>query len=189
MSWPRRLWSSTAGTGSAATTSTLAALAAALALAGCGGDPNPPAPLRGFPGPGDAAEARVERVTDGDTVRLDGIGRVRLIGVDTPEVFGGVECYGREASAFVKRLLPPGSRVRYRLGVEERDRYGRALAYVWLDDGRMLNGLLAEEGYALPLSIAPNVDFAERFVAAARRARERGTGLWADSSCVDMLSA
>ena len=52
----------------------------------------------------------------------------------------------REASAFVERLLPPGTEVRYRLGTEERDRYGRALAYVWLRDGRFLNRLLVERG-------------------------------------------
>jgi micrococcal nuclease len=122
--------------------------------------------------------ARVERVTDGDTLRLSGIGRVRLIGIDTPEVFGGAECFGREASAFAKRLLPPGARVRYRLGIEPRDRFGRALAYVWLRDGRFLNGLLVERGYATPLTIPPNVDFAELFVRAARRARRAARGLW-----------
>ena len=112
---------------------------------------------------------------------------MRLIGVDTPEVFGAAECYGREASAFVKRLLPPGRRVRYRVGVEPRDRYGRLLAYVWLEDGRFLNLLLADQGYALPLTIPPNVDYADRFVAAARRARERKRGLWL--ACNDGQSA
>ena len=68
--------------------------------------------------------------------------------------------------------------MRYRLGVDPRDRYGRALAYVYLSDGRMFNELLAERGYAVPLTIPPNVDFADRFVAAARRAREAGRGLW-----------
>ena len=82
-----------------------------------------------------------------------------------------------------RRTLERSGRVRYRLGVEERDRYGRALAYVWLDDGRMLNGLLVERGYALALTIPPNVDYAERFVAAARRARRRELGLWAPGAC------
>ena len=50
-----------------------------------------------------AAGARVERVVDGDTVVLSGVGKARLIGVDTPEVYGGVECYGRAASAYAKR--------------------------------------------------------------------------------------
>ncbi len=108
---------------------------------------------------------------------------MRLIGVDTPEVYGRVECFGREASAFVRRLVPVGSTVRYRLGVEQRDRYGRALAYVWLRDGRFLNALLVERGYAQPLTIPPNVDYAARFRAAARRAREAGRGLWARSGC------
>ena len=130
------------------------------------------------PVPRDARVARVVRVSDGDTVVLDGLGRSRLIGIDTPEVYGGVECFGRRASAFVKRLLPPGTRVRYRLGVGERDRYGRPLVYVWLADRRFLNAVLVREGYATPLTIPPNVDYAERFVALARRARERGLGLW-----------
>jgi micrococcal nuclease len=110
---------------------------------------------------------------------------VRLIGVDTPEVYGGVECYGREASAFMKRVAPPGTRVSYRLGVEPRDRYDRALAYVWLDDGRFLNGLLVREGYAQPLTIPPNVDYADRFTKLARAAREAGRGLWGEPGCAD----
>jgi micrococcal nuclease len=109
---------------------------------------------------------------------------VRLIGVDTPEVYGEVECYGRRASAFVRRLLPVGSRVRYSLGVDERDRYGRALAYVYTDDGRFLNLLLVQRGYAQPLTIPPNDRFAARFVAAARQARAGRVGLWAPGACV-----
>ena len=118
------------------------------------------------------------KVTDGDTIRLGALGSVRLIGIDTPEVYGGVECFGREASEFAKRLLPLGTKVRYRVGVEERDRYGRLLAYVWLPDGRMLNRVLVKQGYAQPLTIPPNVDFADVFQAAARAARRAGLGLW-----------
>jgi micrococcal nuclease len=128
--------------------------------------------------------ARVTRHTDGDTLWLSGIGKVRLIGIDTPEVFGGVECYGRRASAFVKRLLPLGTEVRYRLGIEERDRYGRALAYVWLDDGRFLNRLLVAHGYAQTLTIPPNVEYADDFRAAAGRARGQGLGLWGADACM-----
>ncbi len=108
---------------------------------------------------------------------------MRLIGVDTPEVFGSAECFGAEASAFVERLLPPGTKVRYRLGTEERDRYGRALAYVWLRDGRFLNRLLVARGYAQPLTIPPNVDYADRLRADARAAREAGRGLWGRPGC------
>jgi len=151
----------------------LAIAAAALAWLGSGRDD----------GPGGLVEARVDHVTDGDTLWLTGIGKVRLIGIDTPEVYGQTECYGRQASAFAKRLLPPSTPVRYRLGPEERDRYGRALAYVWLHDGRFLNRMLVSQGYATPLTIPPNVDYADRFVRAARAARRAGRGLWGIPGC------
>ncbi len=118
------------------------------------------------------------KVSDGDTIRLDRLGSVRLIGIDTPEVHDGIECFGREASNFASRLLPLGTRVRYRIGVEERDRYGRLLAYVWLPDGRMFNRVMVEKGYAQPLTIPPNVEFADVFQTAARAARRAGLGLW-----------
>jgi micrococcal nuclease len=133
---------------------------------------------------GSRTSARVTRHTDGDTLWLSEVGKVRLIGVDTPEVFSGVECFGRRAAAFVRRLLPLGTEVRYRLGAEERDRYGRALVYVWLGDGRFLNRLLLARGYAQTLTIPPNVEYADGFAAAARRARTRGRGLWAPGACV-----
>jgi micrococcal nuclease len=148
-----------------------------LALAGC----TDPADERASTG---RVSARVTQHTDGDTLWLSEIGKVRLIGIDTPEVFSGVECYGRRAAAFVRRLLPLGTEVRYRLGVEERDRYGRALAYVWLGDGRFLNRLLLARGYAHTLTIPPNVQHADDFAAAARRARSRELGLWASDACV-----
>ena len=116
---------------------------------------------------------RVTKHTDGDTLWLSGIGKVRLIGVDTPEVYRPGRVL-RARGVGVRRSAPcrSGSEVRYRLGVEERDRYGRALAYVWLRDGRFLNRLLVARGYAQPLTVPPNVEYADLFVRAARRARE-----------------
>jgi micrococcal nuclease len=144
-----------------------------LLVAGCGTNTHPLATASN-----QTHEAVVTKNTDGDTLWLSGIGKVRLIGVDAPEVFGQQECFGRQASAFTARVLPVGRHVRYRLGADPYDRYGRALAYLYLDDGRMFNELLAERGYATPMTIPPNVDFANRFVAAARRAREHERGLW-----------
>jgi micrococcal nuclease len=132
-----------------------------------------------------AGDDEVVRVVDGDTVVLRGAGKSRLIGVDTPEVFGGRECFGREASAFAKRLLRPGLRVGVQRDVEERDRYGRTLLYVRLPDGRSFNELLVAKGYAVPLTIPPNVRHAGRFRALARRARRRDAGLW--SACNDLV--
>ncbi|MEA2455804.1 MAG: micrococcal nuclease [Thermoleophilaceae bacterium] len=152
---------------------------ALVALAGCGASERDGSAALGKP-----VEARVTKHTDGDTLWLSGIGKVRLIGVDTPEVYGQVECYGRQASAFVKRLLPLGARARYSLDIEKRDRYGRALAYVYTGDGRFLNLLLVRRGYARALTIPPNDRFADRLVAAARTARDRRVGLWAPGACV-----
>jgi micrococcal nuclease len=151
-----------------------------LALAGCSdplSDENAPR------GPEGSVSARVTRHTDGDTLWLSGIGKVRLIGVDTPEVFGEDECFGQRASAFVERTAPLGAGVRYRLGVEERDRYGRALAYVWLDDGPFLNRMLVAHGFAQPLTVPPNIEYEDFFVRAAWRAREAGRGLWGRRGC------
>lgn len=129
-----------------------------------------------------AGTAAVLRVVDGDTVVLAGLGSSRLIGVDTPEVYGRVECFGHEASAFATRLLA-GRRVRWERGVEPRDRYGRALVYVWLDDGRFVNELLVAGGWARTLEIAPNVRFAARLARRASEARRAGRGLWSAAGC------
>jgi micrococcal nuclease len=145
-------------------------------LAGCAGSADDSAAPRG-------ATARVTKHTDGDTLWLSGVGKVRLIGIDTPEVFSGPECFGRKAAAFVRRVAPLGSEVRYRLGVEERDRYGRALAYVWLEDGRFLNRLMVARGYGEPLTVPPNDGYADDFSRAAAGARRAGRGLWADPGC------
>ena len=79
--------------------------------------------------------ARVVRVIDGDTVDVRRLGhteRVRLIGIDTPEVYGGVECGGHKASASLRRLLPRGARVTLISDPSQDrvDRYGRQLRYV-----------------------------------------------------------
>ncbi|MEA2704680.1 MAG: micrococcal nuclease [Actinomycetota bacterium] len=131
---------------------------------------------------------RIVRVVDGDTVvaHLGGTDeRVRLIGIDTPETVDPrkpVQCFGREASDRTKALLPKGMAVRLERDVEARDRYGRLLAYVYrADDGTFVNLALAEEGFAQPLTIPPNVAYADRFAAAAAGARTAGRGLW--SAC------
>jgi micrococcal nuclease len=147
-----------------------------LLLAGCAGSANELATAG-------TAAAHVTKHTDGDTLWLSGVGKVRLIGIDTPEVFSGPECFGRKASAFVRRVAPLGSDVRYRLGVEEHDRYGRALAYIWLDDGRFLNRLVLTRGYGEPLTVPPNDEYADDFARAAAGARQAGRGLWARPGC------
>jgi micrococcal nuclease len=155
----------------------LVALAAAYGHARTGGDAGASS---------GALTGHVVRVTDGDTirVRLAGGGaleRVRLIGIDTPETVKPdtpVQCFGRRASARTHALLD-GRDVRLVRDAEERDRYGRLLAYVYRrPDGLFINAALARGGYARQLTIAPNVRFADRFRALVAEAREHRRGLW-----------
>lgn len=137
--------------------------------------------------PSDAQEAFVVSVTDGDTIVLGGIDvgavdtaggrKTRLIGVDTPEVFGRAECYGSAASEFTKGELSRRT-VLVDFDVQTTDRFGRALVYLWTIEGVLFNAKLVAEGYALQLTIPPNVRFAELFTALAREAREGNRGLW-----------
>lgn len=123
----------------------------------------------------------ITRVVDGDTVDIspsvEGFSRVRLIGVDTPEVYFGGQPYGAEASAFAKERLE-GKEVALELDVQKRDPYNRLLAYVYLPDGGMFNEILAREGYAQVATFPPNVEYVGVFKEAQREAREGGRGLW-----------
>jgi micrococcal nuclease len=157
---------------------TVLALALLLAVPGCalvdrGDDPLP----RG--------SATVVHVIDGDTVDLL-VGRraetARLLGVDTPETVkpgAPVDCFGPEASARTKALLPPGTEVRLTRDVEVRDRFERLLVYVVrAEDDLFVNRALVADGYARTLSIAPNDAHEADLAAAEADAREQGRGLW-----------
>jgi len=141
-----------------------------------------------LPGDGRGARVLVTRVVDGDTVEVDLDGRevdVRLIGIDTPESVAPdqpVECFAEEASAYTEDRLE-GRTVRLEFDAERLDRYGRTLAYVWVGDveEELFNETLVAEGYAVVTTYPPNVLYVDRFIAAQRRAREAGLGLW--SAC------
>jgi len=158
----------------------MALLLAACAQPGAGGGD----PAAGAPGPD--ALLPVVRVVDGDTLWVLRDGReenVRLIGVDTPEVdwYGGeAECYGEEAGRFARRLLED-ERVRLELDRDPLDPYERTLAYVYLEDGRMVNLLLVRRGYAIVSTYEPNDRYEDRLRDAEAQARAAGLGLW--SAC------
>ena len=176
---------------------------------------------------------RVERVIDGDTLKLSNGQHVRLIGVDTPETrknpkavrdsertqtdLETINRMGREAKQFVKTMVE-GKEVELRYDVNKRDRYGRLLAYVFVsvpassgiqvqdglvvDPGRTtlpveekinatekpkpilvnLNAYLVQTGYAAPLTVPPNVKYADLFQKLYRQAREQKRGLWHEYS-------
>lgn len=148
----------------------------------CAGRSAPPQPAPASGRIPAGVEVRVEHVVDGDTFVVSGGERVRLIGVDTPETRDPrrpVGCFGKEASAFTASLLPRGTQVRLVGDAEQRDRYGRLLAYAYrLPDGLFVNAEVLRQGYALVLTIPPNVAHAEQFTALAREAREQNRGLW-----------
>jgi micrococcal nuclease len=102
---------------------------------------------------------------------------VRLIGVDTPETYGGTEPYGGKSSAFTTQRLE-GKQVALKFDVERIDPYGRVLAYLWLPDGKMFNEVLLREGYAQVATFPPNVKYQELFLTLQREAREAKRGLW-----------
>jgi micrococcal nuclease len=126
----------------------------------------------------------VTKVVDGDTFWVDdgyvkGL-KIRLIGVNTPETVHPqkpVEFYGKEASNYVKSILT-GKKVRLEFDVDRVDRYGRTLAYVFLEDGIFLNEALIENGYGQVMTIPPNVKYSEKFIKLERKAREMKIGLW-----------
>ncbi len=132
-------------------------------------------------GPEDAAP--VTRVVDGDTihVRIAGQDRtVRYIGMDTPETVDPrrpVQAFGKEA-AERNRQLVAGKIVRLEKDMSETDRFGRLLRYVYVD-GRMVNAVLVEEGYARAATFPPDVRHKDLFLRLEREARAANRGLWA----------
>ena len=115
---------------------------------------------------------KVSKFVDGDTfwvrVSPEKDLKVRLIGVDTPEVkWEGLteeQPGGKEASEYVKNLLK-GKKVLLEYDVQKYDPYGRTLAYVYLEDSTFLNSHLLEMGLARLATYPPNVRYVERFTA------------------------
>lgn len=121
----------------------------------------------------------VTNIVDGDTLDVEGCadaGRLRLILADTPEVFFGVECYGREASAYTERKLL-GKTVTLERDVSDLDRFDRKLRYVWMD-GDLFNARIVRDGYAVLATFPPDVKYADEIREAQRFAFEREIGLW-----------
>lgn len=131
----------------------------------------------------------VVRVVDGDTISVrasGGLDAVRLIGVDTPETkrpHTGVQCFGPQAARYSSGLMSGAS-----VWLEsdqvagDRDRYGRRLAYVWLDSDRLINLLLISGGYGREYTFGHQMyKYRTEFEQAQRAASRSGRGLW--SAC------
>ena len=135
--------------------------------------------------------AVVKRIVDGDTARMDFRGvvdeRVRFIGMDTPE---RGRPYFSEATQYATSHLW-GKEVYLELDLDERDRYGRLLAYVWLTQPtsgseqemrtKMFNAKALLDGYAAVLTVPPNIRYVDHFRQFQTEARDGNRGLWAET--------
>ena len=119
---------------------------------------------------------------DGDTIVVEIEGKeekVRLIGVETPETVHPskpVEYFGKEASEFTKNVVE-GKKVRLEYDWQTRDKYGRLLAYVYLEDGTFLNAEIIKKGYGFAYTKYP-FKYLDEFRKFEREARENKSGLW-----------
>jgi micrococcal nuclease len=122
------------------------------------------------------------RVIDGDTIVVEIGGqeeKVRLIGVDTPETVNPkkpVEYFGKEASEFTRKMVE-GRQVRLEYDWQTRDKYGRLLAYVYLENGTFLNAEIIKQGYGFAYTRFP-FKHLDDFRQYERDARENNRGLW-----------
>lgn len=123
--------------------------------------------------------ARVVKVVDGDTIKLDTGEVVRYIGIDTPESVDPrkpVQCYAKEASAKNKELVE-GKTVELEKDISETDKYRRLLRYIWVGN-TLINEYLVREGYAHASSYPPDIKYQDRFTQAQQLARQEQKGLW-----------
>ena len=134
--------------------------------------------------PADKAPTVVE-VIDGDTVTIN-IGsraeRVRLLGIDAPETVHPTvpeQCFGAEASAALRTLLPPGTEVAIERDEQARDHFGRLLLYLFLPaESIAVNVWMVENGYADVSLYEPNVYYRSQLAGAKRSALQAKQGLW-----------
>lgn len=132
----------------------------------------------------------VEKVTDGDTIQviMDGtLERVRLIGINTPETVDPrreVQCFGKEATERMKDLVD-GRLVKLEFDESQgmRDSYDRLLAYVYLEDGQMVNRKMVAEGYAYEYTYLTPYKYRDEFRELQMLAQNTGRGLWNSETC------
>ena len=117
----------------------------------------------------------VTSIVDGDTIDCGAFGRIRLIGMDTPEADQAP--FGQMATQTLASLIPVGSEVLIEPDVEATDQYGRILGYIW-SGAVMVNWAMVRAGYAVVLTYPPNVQYVDWFESAQITARSEFAGLW-----------
>lgn len=129
--------------------------------------------------PNQITKAEVLSVIDGDTIIIEGEQKVRYVGIDSPEVD---ECFSEEALAENKKLVE-GKTIRLEKDVSEKDKYGRLLRYVYVDD-LFVNEYLIKRGFAKNMGIKPDLRYYQLFKNAQMEAKDFNRGLW--SACLTL---
>ncbi|MCU1579938.1 MAG: thermonuclease [Rhodoglobus sp.] len=129
--------------------------------------------------PASATEATIEYVYDGDTLFLTDGRKVRLLGINTPEIGDNPECWGDEATALLRQLLPEGTHVWVLPDIDPLDKYGRSLLFIYRDDATNINLELLRQGAAEVEMYAPNLLYQQDVEQAEAQARAANVGMWA----------
>ncbi len=128
------------------------------------------------PSSGRMQACTITRIADGDSVDCEDLGRIRLIGIDAPEL--NQPPFGKQSAAALRKLMPIGSSVLIEMGIERTDRFGRLLGHIWMDSA-LVNWRMVSDGWAVLLTYPPNVRYVEWLTSALRAAQSDGVGLWA----------
>ena len=132
--------------------------------------------------PPNTERVQVRYVHDGDTLTLRDNRKIRLIGVNTPEVADRDRPAEKLALRARERLrqwlFTQGNQARLLYGREKRDHYGRLLAHLWLPDGSNLTAKLLREGLGWAIVIPPNTRFLDCHLEAEQSARQASRGVW-----------
>ncbi|MFI6320966.1 thermonuclease family protein [Nonomuraea sp. NPDC050556] len=136
-------------------------------------------------------KAKVVWVSDGDTIVIQPVEgayagheqRIRLIGLDAPEMHPTPQCWAKESTAALLKMVPRGSTVTIAFDFRKFDDYKRQLRYVWNAAGQLVNAEQLREGNGFYLRIWPNVAYDKEFKALADQAKAQKKGLW--GACKD----
>ncbi len=130
-------------------------------------------------------EATVVKVVDGDSVTLAGKRKVRLIGINAPELARypeKAEPYALAAKQYLKTQLAANKKVHLKFGQQHKDRYGRLLAHLFLKDGRNLNAMLVKQGLASAIVVPPNTALIDCYFSLEQQARQKAKNIWSAHS-------
>jgi len=123
----------------------------------------------------------VAKVYDGDTFKTRSGEKIRLLNLNTPEIQhrdSRAQVGGNKAAAALKKLIL-GKQVRLSFDKEKKDRYGRTLAHVWMQDGLWVNQYMIEQGHAHVYTFEPNTRWVKKLLKAEHLAQRKKRGIWA----------